>query len=237
MSALAIDEGTFVSEQTRVERRAASIALLETRTAWHPTLTSQWAKFGARQGELATERRECKSCGASGQVRTRKGDEQCVNCGGRGFFMVDAYTGAREPEQRQAGALSGPERAVWRANINTQIASLGRQLSVPKTEADLLAEANQPGGGEPWERDRARHYEHGSYAELERALEWLGGQSATARQLLEWVYGYQIITQLAPTVTRAATAALDTLNERMPEPIRVPPWLQGHPAHHRQSSR
>lgn len=215
-------------------RRAATIILLETRTAWHPTLTSQFARFGAVPGEKATERRKCLSCSGTGELNGRQGKEPCSKCAGQGSFLVDAYTGFRSSDEGAGGKTVLTKLERDRQAV-AEIDRMRRQAAPPRTEADLLAEANKQ--GEPWERNRDRHYAEGSYAELERALDWLGGQSPTARQLLEWTYSNHIITEHAPTVTQAALAALDALNERMPTPIRVPAWLRPHPAAARQSRR
>lgn len=216
--------------QTPIERRTATITLLETRLDWQPTLTSQFARFGATPGELATEPVECKSCAGTGSIRTRKGNEQCVRCDGKGSYTIDAYTGQREPEQRSTGRpLTGPERTVWRQAISAQLASLNTQLHTPRSEADIIADARPY----EWERERERHLEHGDYQALDRALEWLGDQSPTARRLVEWAYEFRIITigNAAPSIRQAATVSVDYLNQKMPDPVRVPPWLTAkHPA-------
>lgn len=205
-------------------RRQATIVLLESRHAWQPSLTSQFSRFGAVVGELATESAVCPKCKGAGDVNSRDGRVPCDNCDAQGTYLVDAYTGFRTAQEgagtlRQA-ALSHHD---LRRKRDGELQRLKEQTRPAQSEATLLAETPPF----RWERERDRHYRHGSYAELSHALEWLNEQSPTAHQIVTWTYEYRIIRQPAQPVAIAALAAVDVLAGRMPDPIRVPPWLVG----------
>lgn len=211
-------------------RRARTILLLESRTDWMPQPRSQFAAFGAIPGEAATRRETCSRCRGECEIPTRLGPEPCDRCDGEGSYLVDAYTGERSSSEGpfRIGALSAVEKD--RKAVAT-IARMGSQIAPPKSERDLIEDANK--NPEPWERQREAHYKHGSYRELDLALEWLGGGWPEARQLVEWAYEFHVIAigKCSPDIVRAAEACVDRLCERMPDPVRVPAWLlPAHPA-------
>lgn len=205
-------------------RRTATITLLRSRTDWHPSIRSQFQGFGATPGEKATVWRLCGSCDGTGTLKTRKGDEACPKCQGKGRFLVDAYTGRRDGEQETRLFSAGDIRR--RAELtDAAIARLKEQTAPPRSEADLIADA-QPF---PWERERDRYYRAGDYRALDLALEWLDTHNPDARDLVCWVYetGIDELGCLDESILLSAERAADLLAERMPDPIRVPSWLSG----------
>jgi hypothetical protein len=67
----------------------------------------------------------------------------------------------------------------------------------------------------------------GSYRELDLGLEWFGGVSPVGRRLVEWCYEFRIVSlgRCRREVVVAAELAVDVVASRMPDPVRVPPWL------------
>lgn len=203
-------------------RRQRTIILLETRTAWHPGLRSQFATFGAKSGEAPTSRTTCTACKGDGTMPSRTGPQPCERCEGKGSYLVDRYTGYRSREEGpwRTGGLSPVEKGRL---ADAEIQRMSSQTAPPKSERDLIEEANA--SPEPWERAREAHHRHGSYRELTLALEWLAGSAPNAWQLVTWVYelGMAKVTP-APLIERALYG-VDLTAARLPDPIRVPPWL------------
>lgn len=224
----------FPAADTR-DRRHRTILLLESRHDWQPAPRSQCATFGALPGELATEPVKCRSCHGAGTVNGRKGPEPCSTCSGAGRYLVDAYTGAR-PGSQKIGEK--PTRTETQRRMDAEIQRLRLQLERPseiRTGADLAGMAPFV-----WERDRDRHYRHGDYRALDLALEWLAGVAPERRQLLAWVFEHRVVSLGdAPAGVRAAAVrSVDMVAGRLPDPIRVPPWLlPKHPALARRERR
>lgn len=202
-----------------LSRRDRLVVLLETRSAWVPAPRSQFGSFGAVPGEKATERKACRSCDETGLVNGRTGQESCPKCDGAGWYLVDGYTGKREDPPREVAVLAGPEREQWRRQTDAKIARLDLQLASP---SEVSARTLQDETPERWERERDRHYRHGDYRALDLALEHHAGAVA---QLATWTFEYRILEIAHNTeLAKAAYAAVDLLNLRMPDPIRVPHW-------------
>ena len=72
---------------------------------------------------------------------------------------------------------------------------------------------------------RDRWYRRGSYLELERALGWLRDREPAAYALLLGVVYQPFCEPPVEPVRRTIGAACEVLAERMPEKIRVPPWV------------
>lgn len=214
-------------------RREQVIMLLRSRGAWHPARGRVEAP-GAVPGFVhrLTVRQSCEDCLSNGFV-----SRDCATCHGKGHIETVRERDPYAVEKVQPYGID-PTKHDRRHDLDAQIARLERQTAAPKSEADLLAEANL--SPYPWERDRERHYRNGSYRELEAALEWLAGKHPAARALVGWVYesGADRLGVLHPSVLDAAEAAVDVLADRMPEEIRVPPWLKPkHPAQERRDRR
>lgn len=175
------------------ERRAQIIALLDSRDDGLPVRSpSALAASGFVHGVWAAV--SCPDCLANGRVIPG-----CESCGGRGtveeFRRRDPYANevvmpfGWEADGREA------ERARDRA-----IEVLGEQVRPPRSEADLLAEANARPYG--WERERARMYREFDYAALDRALERLRGR--------------------LPGVSPYSERGLELLDGWLPDPLRAP---------------
>lgn len=204
-------------------RRDRTILLLRTRHDWQPGLRSQFSSFGALPGQKATQWRICGSCDGQKTVRTRKGDEPCPKCEGKGRFLVDAYTGRRDDEP-ETKLFSAAERSEWRRKLEQQIGRLQAQLEKPPTirTADDLAGVKPYG----WEIERDRYMKAGSYRQLDTALEWLSEHNPAARALVGWVYesGADTLGCLDESIVKAADLAVELVAARLPDPIRVPHW-------------
>lgn len=173
-------------------RRQATIVLLESRHAWQPSLTSQFARFGAVVGELATESAVCPKCKGAGDVNSRDGRVPCDNCGAQGTYLVDAYTGFRTA-QEGAGTLRNAALSHHdlRLNRDGELQRLREQTRPPQSEATLLAETPPY----RWERERDRHYRHGDYAALDRAMDALRSSDLEAYTAVLQLFIYQRLVE------------------------------------------
>lgn len=204
-------------------RRERTILLLQSRTAWHPGIRSQFATFGALPGEKATRRETCSVCLGDCEVPSRAGPVPCERCNARGSYLVDAYTGYRSTDEGPWKGAAAKTAVEKRRQDDATIARLAQQVAPPRSQADLIHEANS--NPEPWERQREAHHRHGSYRELTLALEWLSGTAPNLWQLVLWVFELDMVRVTPPALLRDALLGVDALAERLPDPIRVPPWL------------
>jgi hypothetical protein len=99
-----------------------------------------------------------------------------------------------------------------------QIEMLERQTAPPKSEADLMAEAN----AHPyvWELARRRMYRMFDYGALDRALEQLRDADHSAYRALHAVYMYAWAPPSAGVYECAR--GLDFLESVLPDPLRAP---------------
>jgi hypothetical protein len=114
-------------------------------------------------------------------------------------------------------------RSETRRRLDTLIDALDDQAAAREGRAEDL----RPYG---WERDRDAHYRAGSYAELDRLLEELRDRYPVLAWAVLTVYVYEPhhgVRDLLDrsSLVRVAGAGLDWVAARMPELIRVPPWL------------
>lgn len=208
-----------MTEIADLARRARTVLLLESRGSWLPGPRSQFASFGAVPGELPTVRRGCRSCHGLGRVAGRRGPEPCVRCGGRGSYLVDAYTGAR-PVDAPLAPLNDEERLRWLRSRSTlaQLEKVNRQLERPPEVHSAADVADVKPYG--WEAARDRHYRHGDYRALDLALEWLSGVDPDGRALIGWAFDAEVVP-----VSGRVGRVVDKLAARLPDPIRVPAWV------------
>jgi hypothetical protein len=108
--------------------------------------------------------------------------------------------------------------AVTRAR-DAEIARLDRQIAPPRSEADLLAEANAHPYA--WELARGRMWRFFDYAALDRALEALRGANEPACRALHAVYVYAWMDERRAS-GRLLDLGLAFLDERLPDPLRAP---------------
>lgn len=213
-----------------LDRRKRTIILLETRTSWFPQPKSQFSTFGALPGEKATKRKPCGRCSQEGTIGTRSGSAVCPDCQGKGFYLVDSYTGRRDTESKQFTATSAVDRKERRQASDRELARLELQLATPSEVSSLSLQDEKP---ELWERERDRHFRAGDYRALDLALDWLGDQAPAARRLAEWTFEFKVIPLGAATasLTKLAYLSVDLVNTQMPDPIRVPHWHLNGEAH------
>lgn len=162
------------------------------------------------------ERESCPDCLANGFVSRR-----CETCRGRGFIetrrMIDPY------DTGQAAGWFGSSAARHERSRarDREIAVLTEQVSPPRSEADLQAEANA-GRGEGWELERRRAMGRPWMAELRGLLEVLAVVDTDAWRAV-WavhVYGWLPGVGAAGDLARRGVV---WLAERLPE--EVPGWL------------
>jgi len=187
-------------------RRAAIIRLLETSD---DNLPQQTVRIDAAPGFVHDDRdhREtCPDCLANDKVMFG-----CETCRGAGTI--------RTPRSRDPYAVS----TVVGVDINRheaarerdrQIAILELQTKPPRSESDLLEEANQHGYA--WESARERMYERFDYGPLNRALEQLREADDRAYRIIHAVHIYGWLTKLSAVVEAERDAALAFLSDRLP---------------------
>lgn len=175
------------------DRRAQIIALLDARYDGLPEPTpARMAAPGFVHRTRVTV--SCPDCLANDRVL-----KSCETCGGRG--TVEVYR-TRDPYAVDVTLPFGfdPARHEGDLERDRQIAVLEQQTSPPKSEADLVEEANAHPYA--WERQRRRMYQLFDFAALDRALEQLHGS--------------------LPGVSPYSDRGLAFLDERLPTPLRAP---------------
>jgi len=220
-----------------VTRTEATYALLRSLLDWVP---GRVQRFGDLPGPAPSEKRACGACGGSGVWRART----CRTCAGAGRIAIDAYTQdevatlARPvPSGRYVPCDACDGRRTHAGGRTCVVCKGAGGFHVPdssridaqlrRLEADRLAREGGLGGGPlPWEPLRAEYRRAGSYEALERVLASLALSHPTrhAQLMAIEVYG------LTDRVSDAARAQMDETVEwvaaRMPDPIRVPPWVR-----------
>lgn len=177
------------------DRHAAIRRLIETR---EENLPEPVRRSEAASGFVNMKRpRTCPDCLANG--RTLKG---CETCGGSGVVSigrleriaaVDALPddeSDRDPYAKSTITPFGFDLTHHDTirDRDRQIDALEQQLSPPRSEADLIEEANRHPYG--WELARRRMYRDFDYAALDRAVEWLRGLFPGAKLRSRFMLGY-----------------------------------------------
>lgn len=235
--------------------RTRTILLLESRLDWHPAGRDSVASLAATAMPGVGAWQRCERCAGTGRVtgrglaakpcRLAHGGwpyphrcRPCLACDD-GFVRApsdDSGSDRMLNAGRHDLATEQQQKLEARAARARNEAALMVQLAPPAVSlADDLAHT----GAARWERERDRHYRHGSYRDLDLALEWLGGRAPAARQLVEWAYEFRVIRIGAcqPVVVAAAEACVDELVTRMPDPVLVPKWLLPRAAFRGESRR
>ena len=204
------------------DRIAAIVRLLETR---NDGLPMQRRRPDSPSGfaHRVKVRVSCPDCLANDRVL--KG---CETCHGRGFVEEwrthDPYAintvrpyGFTPDERRESEKARARELAVLKA-----------QTTPPRSEADLLAEANER--GEAWEEARKAMYADFDYAALDRAMDSLYLHDADAHRALVEVHEFG---WLDPPHGAHLRAALDRgfvfLDGRLPADLRAPAAPESQP--------
>lgn len=220
--------------------RDAVVILLQTRTAWIDPPRSQFARFGAVPGEKPTVKHECERCTGDGKVNTRAGLKPCEMCEGKGFVLVDGYTGKTEREKPDP--LADKDRKLWRQKVDGELSRLRDQLEKP-TEVHSTADvASIP--PYRWERERDWHFRHGDYRALDLVLEKLAGEVPAVVQLATWTFEYHVIElgHAPEALQRLALDAAQVVADRMAallgRDVRVPArYRPKHPAEVRRDQK
>lgn len=172
---------------------------------------------GRVQGDQA---RPCRSCQA-GSPRSGHACRECVACDGegsrrarRGEAGVDDYVGSA-----RVSAVGVGVRVMTSAELDGQLERLAR---------DASARAGRPDRRDAygWEKARRTYAQHGSYRDLERALERLR-VAAPNRHALVW--GVLVCGEpglLGESAARHLDDTVELLAEWLPGVVRVPWWLE-----------
>lgn len=193
------------------ERAAAIIRLLETRDEHLPEpvrRTEASAGFVHRTKAAVT----CQDCLANDRVMFN-----CETCHGSG--RIEEWR-ERDPYAMEVVlpyGFDGSQHDVTRER-DRQIDILDRQLAPPRSEAEMLDDANRHPYA--WEIARRRMYRLFDYAPLDRALEQLRAADEVASRAIHAVYIYAWAPRtMAPAACARGLAFLD---ERLPDPLRAP---------------
>lgn len=175
------------------DRRRQIVALLDARNEGLPEPTAARA-YAAGFVHRTRVTLSCPDCLANGRVL-----KSCETCSGRG--TVDVYR-HRDPYANDVVLPFGfdPARHDSELERDRQIAVLEQQTSSPKSEGDLVADANAHPYA--WERERRRMYQLFDFGALDRAVEQLHGA--------------------LPGVSPYSERGLAFLDERLPTPLRAP---------------
>lgn len=141
----------------------------------------------------------CLLCDATGQHRTRR----------RGEATIDPYT----------SQLVNDEETLFDTAL--------RASSLREIEQQLDRMTRGPESAEfSWERDKRTYNREGSYRNVEEVLGWLR-QHYPRRHALVWsILVCAEPVELAPAAAVELDATLEHLAGLMPDPIRVPWWLE-----------
>jgi hypothetical protein len=200
------------------QRRQAIIRLLETRDDHLPTPTRRDYSTAVGFVDHVPVRETCPDCLAND--RRMYG---CETCGGRGFLEFVRAIDPYKTQKVQPYGLDGSrlERARER---DAQIARLESQTAPPRSEVDLLAEANEHPFG--WELARERMYAQFDYAALDLALGALRDADGGACHALHALYVYRWAEPSAG-YEAALLRGLAFLDARLPHPLRAPRQDEG----------
>ena len=225
---------------SRAERVKQIVLLLEHRLDYLDGAIRVAQSFPSKPGAQPTHRVAC-GCGHL-VLRTPKGREtpvwtwerasDCLLCGPDGFrnrmvidgdaqqdergAIFDSYTYAhdRSTKAGQEGTL----RVMTREETDRELAQL---------RSNVRARAGMRPDAYGWERARERRDRSGSFRELDAALDALGIRSpalaALVANVFKGVYGEGRIPKGASTAYKEALLFIEA---RMPDPIRVPQYLQ-----------
>lgn len=193
-------------------RRSQIIVLLETRDDHLPQPTPH-THVDPGFVHNTPHRESCPDCLANDRVL-----KSCETCGGRGYLEELHAADPYEIQQVRKYGID-PRRHERVRDRDAQIARLDQQLAPPRTEQDLLDEAN----AHPylWERERERKWRDYDYAALDVALELLRDHDQGGYHMLHavYVYGWQ---DASAVLEAAVERGLRFLDERMPAVIRAP---------------
>lgn len=179
-----------------VSRRAAIIRLLQARHAFlEPARRVEYATRGFVHDTLAPQ--VCPTCEGV--------DDRCADCHGRGSVEVRRRRDPYAIDKVQPYGLD-PTRHEHARDRDAEIQRLAQQTAPPKSEADLLAEANQR--DYTWLDARRRWH----LAELERALDGI-------RHTSEPVWHALHALRVGAPLFEAGIVALDLL---LPDPLKAP---------------
>jgi hypothetical protein len=220
-------------------RRAAIITLLQTRDDGLPEPRRHAQGSSGFAGGVDEKGRplravSCPDCLANGFTTFA-----CETCHGTGHVADDGKDPMDDPiknppyDERRKTNWGGNDRIEDARERDRQLQTLEQQLSPPKSEADLLAEANRRGFG--WEEERRRMYRLFDYGALDAALDLLRDADDSAYRAIHAVYVYAWLTELSPGVEVSLERGLLFLSEKLPDNLRSP--TTKHPALARRDRR
>lgn len=203
------------------DRRAAIIWLLEHRNDHLPQPTRIATASGFVGGKIRTL--SCPDCLANDRVMFG-----CETCGGNGQIPDDRKDPMDDPlkdpppDPRRKiywGGNSRVEDAAWR---DRELSLLAHQIKAPRSEQDLLAEANQRGYA--WEEQRRSLYRNTDLAALDRSLDRLRSHDTDAAHALNMVYvdGWLLqVGDITPLIEVLCDRGIRFLSLCLPDPVRA----------------
>jgi len=159
----------------------------------------------------------------------------CETCGGSGEIPDDSP----DPYATNVVLPFGhdPTRHDVATERDGQIARLEQQTRLPRSEAELLQEANQRGYA--WEEARAAMYRLHDFAALDIALDQLRSHDSDAAHAINGVYvdGWMAeVGIITPAAEQLCERGLSFLSWRLPDELRTG-LAPAHPAVERQARR
>lgn len=224
------------------ERREAIVALLKTRDDELP-LPNRGSAPAAPRGFVSgiddkgqpVRWLTCPDCLANDipVVGNRAASSGCETCGGRGEIPDLGPDPYAKNEQVLPFGFEATRHDDSHARDRT-IEALRQQTRPPRSEAELLEDANRRGYA--WEEERRGMYRRYDYAALDHALDELRNYDEPAYHALHSVYVYAWMTELSPAAELAVGRGLAFLAMILPDPLRAP-GMPDHPAVDRQRRR
>lgn len=224
------------------ERRNEIVWLLQHRNDHLPLP----ARHVAESSGFVNERRPrtCPDCLANG--RTMVG---CETCGGSGVVepsrlgllaapdeLSDDGT-TRDPYANNETVGYDRTRHDRRRENLRQEEAMREQTRPPRSEAELLAEANKRGYA--WEEARRAMYRIHDFALIDQALDWLSRYDVDASHAINATYvdGWLVeVGLVTPLSEQLCERGLDYLSTLLPETLRTG-LAPAHPAAERQTRR
>jgi hypothetical protein len=193
------------------------------------------------EGFVRHEETRCPDCDDRGALhadgRPRRLDRRsltvgCETCGGRGAIpdpgkdpMDDPVKNPPPDPRRKTGfgGISGDDRREARRLLDEQLERLELQLAKPATRAEEVADEDSLTRAVDL---RDRRYQHGSYAELWRALDgWLRQNRPLAFELAMSVAYHPFTEPPIDPVSPQVIHVCELLAAHMDGPVRVPAYI------------
>lgn len=193
--------------------------LLRTRLEYLPGV--QGMRLGAIPGEAPGNEVPCEVCHKHGKVkRKRNGWESfsyCPTCKGSGWRKASRGEQTYDPYTREK--VTSYESPNPPSMTSKQLDS-----SLERLRNDSAARAGVTRSEGRLEKARTRRDATGSYADLEKALEWLRGSYPELSRLLVMIYDSGLSPRLSERDRFNESIAVNLLSHRLPKRLWLPSW-------------